>query len=55
MNVFVALSCRFYSNAGALPGESASIPRALSIWGIVTSTAFPLLVGLQGLVFATWI
>ena len=43
--------CRFFSNAGALPGEPACIPRALSIWGIATSAAFPLLVaGLQGLV-----
>ena len=47
--------CRFYSNAGALPSESACIPRALSIWGISTSTAFPLLVGLQGLVAVIWI
>ena len=50
---FCHFLCRFFSNAGALPGESACIPRALSIWGIVTLTAFSLLVGLQGLVAAT--
>ena len=45
----------FSLNAGGLPGESACILKALSIWGIATSTAFSLLVGLQGLGAPTWI